>query len=103
MTVVFLVWPAEQFAAQTITTAYGIPPGDLSQIAVTNPHLSDHGRARARHVRSCCEWRQVPDLPMSRIAEMMGRIYAADDIQALEFCGSQSKLQRQESEKWTFV
>jgi hypothetical protein len=38
-------------------------------------------------VRSCCEWRQVPDLPMSRIAEMMGRIYAADDIHALEFYG----------------
>jgi hypothetical protein len=46
MTVVFFVWPAEQFAAQTITTAYGIPLGDLIQIAVTKPHLSDHGRAK---------------------------------------------------------
>jgi len=50
MTVVFFVWPAEQFAAQIITTAYGIPLGDLIQIAVTKPHLSDHGRARGRQM-----------------------------------------------------
>jgi hypothetical protein len=85
MTVVFFVWPAEQFAAQIITTAYGIPLGDLIQIAVTNPHLSDHGRAR---------WCQIivvvkclSDLHKRRIAEIMGRIYAADDIHALVFYG----------------
>jgi hypothetical protein len=53
MTVVFFVWPAEQFAAQIITTAYGIPLGDLIQIAVTNPHLSDHGRAGGCQIVLC--------------------------------------------------
>lgn len=45
MTVVFLVCPADAFAAQIITTAYGTPTAERIQIPVTSSHLLDHGRA----------------------------------------------------------
>lgn len=45
MTVVFLVCPADAFAAHTMTTAYGMPVVDLIQIPDIRPQRLDQGRA----------------------------------------------------------
>jgi hypothetical protein len=45
MTVVFFVCPADAFAAQIITTAYGMPTVDRIQIPAMRPHRLDQGRA----------------------------------------------------------
>lgn len=45
ITVVFFVCPADAFAAQTITTAYGIPAVERIQVADISPQRLDQGRA----------------------------------------------------------